>query len=79
LGGEITGIVVLASSERPSAWKPCFGKRLYRERNHIERLFSKLKNFHRVAICYDKLATSFLAMVQLASIRLWLRAYESTA
>lgn len=28
---------------------------------------------------YNKLAENFLAMVQLASIRLWLRAYESTA
>ncbi|MER9611063.1 IS5/IS1182 family transposase, partial [Mesorhizobium sp. M0312] len=28
---------------------------------------------------YDKLAANFLAMIQLASIRLWLRANESTA
>ncbi len=28
---------------------------------------------------YDKLAANFLTMVQLASMRLWLRAYESTA
>ncbi|WP_238858237.1 IS5 family transposase [Faunimonas pinastri] len=60
-------------------WKPCFSKRLYRERNLIERFFSKLKHFRRVATRYDKLAANFLAMVQLASMRLWLRAYESTA
>ena len=60
-------------------WKPCFSKRLYRERNLIERFFSKLKHFRRVATRYDKLATNFLAMVKLASMRLWLRAYESTA
>ena len=57
-------------------WKPCFSKRLYRERNLIERFFSKLKHFRRVATRYDKLATNFLAMVQLASMRLWLCAYE---
>ena len=45
----------------------------------IERFFSKLRHFRRVATRYDKLAANFLAMVQLASIRLWLRAYESTA
>ncbi|TWC99435.1 hypothetical protein FB595_111134, partial [Sphingobium sp. AEW010] len=28
---------------------------------------------------YDKLAENFLTMVKLASIRLWLRVYESTA
>ena len=60
-------------------WKPCFSKRLYRERNLIERFFSKLKHFRRVATRYDKLAANFLAMVQLASVRLWLRTYESTA
>jgi transposase len=60
-------------------WKPCFSKRLYHERNLIERFFSKLKHFRRVATRYDKLAANFLAMVQLASMRLWLRAYESTA
>jgi len=40
---------------------------------------SKLKHFRGVATRYDKVATNLLAMVQLASIRLWLRAYESTA
>jgi transposase len=40
---------------------------------------SKLKHFRRVATRYDKRATNFLAMVQLASIRQWLRAQESTA
>ena len=60
-------------------WKPCFSKRLYRERNLIERFFSKLKHFRRIATRYDKLADNFLAMIQLASMRLWLRAYESTA
>ncbi|WP_139015811.1 IS5 family transposase [Ensifer aridi] len=59
-------------------WKPCFSKRLYRKRNLIERFFSKLKHFRRVATRYDKLAANFLVMVQLASMRLWLRAYEST-
>lgn len=43
------------------------------------RFFSKLKHFRRVSTRYDKLADNFLAMVQLASMRLWLRAYESTA
>ena len=60
-------------------WKPCFSRTLYRERNQVERFFSKLKHFRRIATRYDKLADNFLAMVKLASMRLWLRAYESTA
>ena len=59
--------------------KPYFSTWLYRERNLIERFFSKLKHLRRVATRYDKLAENFLAMIQLASMRLWLRFYEFTA
>jgi transposase len=59
-------------------WKPCFSKRLYRERNLNERFFSRLEHFRRVATRYDRLADNFLAMIQLASMRLWLRDYKST-
>lgn len=34
-----------------------------RERNLIERFFSKLKHVRRVATRYDKLVANFLAMV----------------
>lgn len=54
-------------------WKPCFSNGLYRERNLIERFFSKLKHFRRVATRCDKLAANVLAVVQLASLWLWLR------
>jgi transposase len=46
--------------------------KLYRERNVVERLVGKLKEYRRVATRYDKLAASYLAFVQLAAIRLWL-------
>jgi transposase len=51
---------------------------LYREPNLIERFFSKLKHFRRVATRYDNLVANLLAVVKLASMRLGLRAYEST-
>lgn len=53
-------------------------KSVYRCRNLVERFFSKLKHFRRVATRFDKLARNFLAAVALASVRLWTRAYEST-
>jgi putative transposase len=40
---------------------------LYRERNLIERFFNKLKQFRAIATRYDKLKSTFLAAVQLAS------------
>ena len=56
----------------------CFSPYLYRARNLIERFFNKIKQCRRVATRYDKLAANYLAFIQLASIRLWLRVNEST-
>lgn len=53
-------------------------KRIYRQRNLVERFFCKLKHFRRCATRFDKLARNFLAAVALASTRLWTRSYEST-
>ncbi len=54
--------------------RPAFSAFLYRDRNHAERHFNKLKHFRGVATCYDKDPANFLASVQLASTRIWIRA-----
>jgi len=56
----------------------CFSPYLYKARNLVERFFNKIKQCRRVATRYDKLAANYLAFIQLASIRLWLRVNEST-
>jgi len=56
----------------------CFSPYLYRSRNLVERFFNKLKQCRRIATRYDKIAANYLAFIKLASIRIWLRAYEST-
>jgi transposase len=48
-------------------------RRIYRQRNQVERFFCRLKHFRRVATRFDKLARNFLACVLLASTRIWLR------
>lgn len=50
-----------------------FSKKIYRERNIIERAINKLKQFRRVATRFEKNAANFLAMLHLAAIHLWLR------
>src|SRR2546429_2146408 len=57
----------------------CFSPYLYRARNLVERFFNKIKHCRRVATRYDKLAANYLAFIQLASLRLWLRVNESTS
>ena len=54
-------------------WKPCFSPALYRDRNAIERMFGRIKDFRRIATRYDKLARNFLAAVCLvATVCYWL-------
>jgi len=44
----------------------------YKQRNHIERFFARLKQFRAVATRYDKRASSYLATVMIAAISLTL-------
>lgn len=48
-------------------WKPCFSPFLYRDRNAIERMFCRLKDFRRIATRYDRLAVNYLAAICLAA------------
>ena len=54
-----------------------FSDWVYRLRNLVERFFNKLKHYRAVATRYDKRDDNYLASVQLASIRIWLRSKES--
>jgi len=59
---------------RSNSRRPCtYSKRLYKQRNRIERCFNKLKHFRRFATRYDRNDAHHLATVTLASISLWLR------
>lgn len=40
---------------------------LYRDRNAIECMFCKLKDYRRIATCYDKLAANFPGAIYLAA------------
>jgi transposase len=46
-------------------------RKAYRQRNLIERMFGRLKDFRRIATRYDKLARNFLAGVLLAATVIW--------
>ena len=48
-----------------------FDKEAYRQRNHVERLMNRLKQFRRIATRYEKRAVNFAAMVTIAATVLW--------
>jgi transposase len=51
---------------------------LQKKRNQVERFFNRIKQCRRIATRYEKLAENFLALIKLASIRIWIGVYEST-
>ncbi len=54
-------------------YKPGFSPALYKNRNAIERMFGRIKDFRRIATRYDKLSKNYLAAVQLtATVCYWL-------
>jgi transposase len=55
-----------------------YSKRLYRQRNCIERVLGHLKINRAIATRYDQLADSFLGMLFLASARYWIKFVHAT-
>jgi transposase len=53
---------------------PGFDRERYRQRNQVERLMSRRKQFRAVATRFDKLAVRYQATVTIADIFIWLRA-----
>ena len=53
---------------------PAFDRERYRQRNHVERLMNRRKQFRAVATRFDKLAARYQATVCVADIFIWLRA-----
>lgn len=65
---EAAGAVPNIPPKANRVWKNCFSPVLYKDRNAIERMFCRLKDFRRVATRYDRNATNFLAAVCIAAI-----------
>lgn len=55
---------------------PAFDRAIYKERNTVERGFSRLKHWGGIATRYDKYATTFLGGVLLAAITTFHRVHN---
>ena len=45
----------------------------------VERCFNKLKNARRLATRYDKTADSYLGLIHIVSIRLWINQFVNAS
>jgi transposase len=67
------GALAVISKNPSRALKYPLDKHLYAQRHLVECCFSKLKQFRRVAIRFEKTARNYRAVVTLAAIILWMR------
>jgi len=75
------GVMPNIAPKRHRRWRPCFSPHLYKNRNAIERMFGRPKDFRRIATRYDRLAVNYLAAVCLAATVcywLWVRSFRHT-
>ena len=68
-GRRIRAVIPTKADEAPD---PTFDRAAYRERNVVERLINRLKQFRRIATRYEKRAANYRAMVTIAAALLWL-------
>jgi transposase len=59
--------------DRTGSLPPTYDRHLYKERNLSERMFNRLKTFHRLSTRYDKTDLSFLSFLHLVGAFLWLQ------
>jgi len=51
---------------------PAFDKDAYKRPNIVEQCFNRFKQYRAIATRYDKTATSYQAMIDLATLLMWL-------
>ena len=51
---------------------PAFDPVAYKRRNVVERCFNRLKQFRAIATRFDKTATSYRGIIDLATLLIWL-------
>ena len=65
--GEENGTMPNIPPKAKRRGKNCFSPVLYRDRNAIERMTCRLKDFRRVATRYDRNAVNLLATARIAA------------
>jgi transposase len=66
------GIRPVIPTRRDQPRRPDFDRDAYRQRNKVERLINRLKQYRRIATRYEKRACNYLAMLTIGMILLWI-------
>lgn len=77
--GLLSGIVPVIPPKANRKNPPQCDFKAYEDRNRIERMFNRLKQFRRIATRFDKTAKSFAAFLALAAARIWMPHFVNRA
>src|SRR5215217_2713253 len=66
------GIGAVIPTQKREPRRPGFDREAYRQRNRVERLINRLKQFRRIATRYEKRAVNYAAMLTIGMSLLWL-------
>ncbi len=66
------GIGAVIPTRTDQRRRPRLGRAAYRERNQVERLLGRLKQYRAIATRYDKLGRMYHAGLTFAAILLWI-------
>jgi len=69
---EASGAFAVIPPRRNRKEPRSYDQVLYKERNLVERLFQKLKQFRRIATRYERLKRNYEAMLYLVASIIWL-------
>ena len=72
------GIRVTIARRSNQRRRGSFDKEIYRQRNKVERMIGRIKEFRRIATRYEKRAVNYAAMLTIASIFLWSQGFAYT-
>ncbi len=70
---EGRGAAAVIPTQKDREVQRAIDRHVYRERNVVERFWSKVKQSRRVATRYDKKAQNFLAFVKVAAVMVLLQ------
>ena len=68
----VRGIGITIPRKCNEKHKGKFDKEAYKQRNRVERLINRLKQYRRIATRYDKRAANYKAFLTIAATLLWL-------
>ncbi len=69
---EANEAIAVIPPKKNRAMRREYDEHLYRERNLVERVFQKLKQYRRIATRYERLARTYQAMLSLVATIIWL-------